>query len=757
MTRVGIVERRLEDVPLVTGTGSYVADLIDDQTLHAVFVRSPIAHGVLEPPLLDDALSMPGVVAAHRADTLSLPDLPSSPGGPGVAIAAGMGQPPLARDRVRYVGEPLAVVVAEGAAQAVDAAATVWPEVEPLRPVTNSRTAHSDDVWLFPEAGANLVEERTITSQGPVPTYERTAEMEVVIPRLSPVTIEPLAILARPAPYGLEIWCGHQAPGRLPKTLGPLLGLDPAAIRARVPDVGGAFGTKGPFYPEYAVVAALAQRLGRPVVWIQTRSEQMITGTHGRGIIVRGRIGGDSDGRVRGLHFEIVGDLGAYPNAGSRVPFFTQYVSQGLYDVEYFEATARAVVTNKAPTGPYRGAGRPEGAIAVESAVDAFAAEIGLDPEVVRFKSFLEPSSWPHRTHTGALYDSGDYRAALELALETVEIDKWRSEQARRRENGDDPIGIGIGSFIERAGGALGTGEYGMVELGTDGSVVVRTGSTPTGQGHRTVWSQIAAEVFSVPLDRVVFYSGDTHLVADSVGSYGSRSAQLGGSAVLRMAHQVRDQARKVASEMLEAAEADLELVDGAFRVVGSPGSELPLADVAARAGDLGIELAADEIFDPDAQTFPYGSHIAVVEVLRETGEVRLLSLVAVDDCGNVLNPMIVEGQLHGSVMQGLGSALLESIVYDDDGQPLTTNLVTYLIPTATQPMPLVSRRLVHPAPSNPLGAKGAGEAGCIGVPAAVLNAVRDALRPDGVTRLDLPLTQSRVWQAIHEATKQRP
>jgi carbon-monoxide dehydrogenase large subunit len=665
-----------------------------------------------------------------------------------------MGQPPLARDRVRYVGEPVAVVVAETAVQAVDGAEAIWPDVEPLPVVSDLRTAHTDDAVLFPEAGSNLVEERTITSPGPVPAYERTAEIEVVIPRLSPLTIEPLAILARPASYGLEVWCGHQAPGRLPKTLGPLLGLDPSAIRARVPDVGGAFGTKGPFYPEYAVVAALAHRLGRPVVWIQTRSEQMITGTHGRGMIVRARIGGDADGRIRGLHFEIIGDMGAYPNAGSRIPFFTQYVSQGLYDVEHFEATARAVVTNRAPTGPYRGAGRPEGALAVESAVDAFASEIGVDPEVVRFKSFLQPSSWPHQTHTGALYDSGDYQAALQLALETVEIEKWRAEQVRRRERGDEPIGIGIATFIERAGGAVGTGEYGMVELLPDGSVVVRTGSTPSGQGHRTVWSQIVAEVFSVPLDQVVFVSGDTHEVADSVGSFGSRSAQLGGSAVLRMATEVRDRARKVAAEMLEAAEADLQLVDGAFRVVGSPGSEIPLTDVAARAAGLGIELAADEMFNPDAQTFPYGTHIAVAEVLRETGEVRLLQLVAVDDCGNVLNPMIVEGQLHGSVMQGIGSALLESMIYDDDGQPLTTNLVTYLIPTSTQPMPLVSRRLAHPAPSNPLGAKGAGEAGCIGVPPAILNAVRDALRPDGVIGLDLPLTQARVWQAIHDSTE---
>jgi carbon-monoxide dehydrogenase large subunit len=749
------VERRLEDGPLVTGQGSYVADLISESTLHTAFVRSPLAHGILNPPDLEEALSMPGVVTAHRADTLSIPDLPSSPGGPGVAPATGMGQPPLARDRVRYVGEPVAVVVADTASQAVDAAETIWPEVEPLPVVTDPRTALTDDVLLFPETGSNLVDERTIHSPGSAPTYERTAEIEVVIPRLSSVTIEPLAILVTPAPYGLEVWCGHQAPGRLPKTLGPILGLDPAAIRARVPDVGGAFGAKGPFYPEYAVVAALAQRLDRSVAWIQTRSEQMISGTHGRGMIVKARIGGDSDGRIRGLHYEILGDLGAYPYAGSRIPFFTQYVSQGLYDVDYFEARARAVVTNRAPTGPYRGAGRPEGAILVESAVDAFAAEIGVTPEEVRFKSFLQPTSWPHATYTGALYDSGDYRAALELALDTVEIEKWRAEQTRRRQVDGDPIGIGIGSFIERAGGARGTGEYGKVELLPDGSIVVRTGSTPSGQGHRTVWSEIAANVFSVPLDRITFIAGDTHEIADSVGSFGSRSAQLGGSAVLRMSMQVRDQARKIASEMMEAAEADLELVDGAFRVVGSPGSEVPLADVAARGKTLGIELEADELFNPDAQTFPYGAHIAVVEVVRETGEVRVLQLVAVDDCGNVLNPMIVEGQVHGSVMQGLGSALLESIVYDEEGQPLTTNLVTYLIPTAIQPMPLISKRLTHPAPSNPLGAKGAGEGGCIGMPPAILNAVRDALRPYGVTHLDLPLTQHRVWRAIQESSEQ--
>ena len=755
MTGIGAAIRRLEDGPLVTGSGSYIADLIDETTLHCAFVRSPVSHGTFEPPSLEDALGMPGVVAVFRADKLSLPDLPSSPG-PGAPEAIGMGQPALARDRVRHVGDPIAIVVADTAGQAVDAAEQVWVDIDPLPAVTDVSGAMTGDVLLFPEAGTNIVEDATLRSPTPPPIYEREAEIEVDIPRLSPVTIEPLAILVRPNSDGLDVWCGHQSPGRIPTQLGEMLGLPPSTIRARVPDVGGAFGTKGQFYPEYLVVAAVAHRLRRPVVWIQSRQEQLLSGTHGRGMLIRGRIGGDADGRIRGVHFEIFGDVGAYPSTGSRIPFFTQYVIQGLYDIEYVEARAVAAVTNKAPTGPYRGAGRPEGAIAIERAVDAFAAAVEIPPEEVRRRNYVPSSALPFTTQTGAIYDSGDYTAALDIALETVEIDRWRVEQKERRRSGGNPIGIGIGTFVERAGGAIGSAEYGKVELTPDGKVVVRTGSTAAGQGHRTVWSQIAASVFSVPVDSITFFAGDTQEVASSVGSFASRSAQLGGSAVLRTATEVRDMARKVASQMLEAAEVDIELVEGHFQVVGSPGSEVSLMSVARTAREMGIELAAEEMFNPEAQTFPYGAYIAVVEVELDTGEVRLLRLVAVDDCGNVLNPMVVEGQLHGSIMQGIGSALLEAIVYDEDAQPMTTNLVTYLIPTATQPMPLLTKRLFHPAPSNPLGAKGAGEAGCIGVPPAILNAVHDALRDQGVTSISFPFTPARVWEAIADARKRR-
>lgn len=756
MIGLGDSPLRLEDRPLVIGAGSYVADLVDGDTLHCAFVRSPLAHGTFDPPETEDALDMPGVVAVYTADTLDLDVLPTEeePGRPG---APGMGQPPLARHRVRHVGEPIAVVVAGTPSQAVDAADQIWVDIDPLPAVIGPVAALEDRVVLFPDVGSNLALDRTLGSQGPPPSAETEIAVEVDIPRLSPVTVEPLTILAKPVGEGLEVWCGHQAPWRLARQLAAVLGLTPASIRVRVPDVGGAFGTKGPFYAEYAVVAEISRRLGRPVAWLQTRTEQIKSGAHGRGQLIRVRVGGDHDGRIRYVDTDIIADVGAYPASGLIVPTLSAFVAQGNYDIEHLRVRVRAVATNLAPTGPYRGAGRPEAAIAIERAVDDFAAHIGMLPETVRRKNYIASDALPHTSHTGAVYDSGDYTAALDLALETADIERWRTDQQERRRSGGNPIGIGIGSFIERAGGALDSGEWGKVELTLDGRVVVRTGSTPAGQGHRTVWSQIAASVFSVPLDQIVFHAGDTAEVADGVGSFASRSLQVGGSAVLRTATEVRDRAARIAAAMLEAAEADLEMVDGHFRVVGSPGSEIALAEVAREASAREIDLWSEEMFAPGAQTFPYGVYVAVVEVELETGQVGILDLVAVDDCGTVINPMVVEGQVHGSVMQGLGETLLEAIVYDDDGQLLTANLMSYLIPSAGQRVPLTTKRLTHPAPSNPLGAKGTGETGCIGVPAAMLNAIHDALRPHGVTSIDFPLTPSRVWQAIEDARESNP
>ncbi len=747
MVDLGRLSVRLEDPPLITGDGRYIGDLVDEGTLHCAFVRSPVAHGRLLPLDLTGVRDLPGVAAVFDADELGLPDMPSCPH-PGAPEAVGMGQPPLARDRVRYVGEPVAVVVAESAVQAVDAAADMWVDVEEF-PVVDASSAPDDDVLLFPDTGSNVVHRQTIRTVGPRPVAEIESTIEVDIPRVSPVTIEPLTILARPVDSGLEVWCGHQIPAAIPHQLGALLDIDPTMIRARVPDVGGGFGAKGQFYPEYPVAAAVAHRLGRPVVWLQSRTEQLVCGTHGRAMHITMRVGGDRDGRIRYIAADVVGDAGAYPCSGARVPFFALPVMQGPYDVEHVEVTGTAVVTNRAPVGPYRGAGRPEAAIAIERAVDALASAAGLLPEDVRRRSFIDRDAFPYTTRTGSVYDSGDYATALELALEVAEVTRWRRLQVQRRACGGDPIGIGIGSFVEVAGGAPGSGEYGKVELSEDGGVIVRTGSTPAGQGHRTVWSQIAAGVFSVPAGNVTFYAGDTGEVADGVGSFASRSAQLGGSAILRTARHVRARARRVAATMLEASEEDLILADGSFGVVGSPGSSVTLAEVAAEAGATGVDLASEEMFIGRTQTFPFGAYVAVVEVERETGEVHLLSLVAVDDCGAVLNPMIVEGQVRGSIMQGIGEALFEEVVYDAAGQPMNANLASYLIPTATQPFPLSARRTTTLAPGNPLGAKGTGEAGCIGTPPAILNAVYDALSEDGVGSLSFPLTPARVWEAL--------
>jgi carbon-monoxide dehydrogenase large subunit len=745
--------RRIEDPELITGRGKFLADLVEPGTLHCAFVRSPEAHAWLGPLDLGEARGAPGVLAVFSAEDLDLKDIPGATG-PG-SEAPHMTRPPLARDKVRYVGEPLAVVVAETAAAARDAAELVWPELELLPPVVDAEAALAGETLLFPAAGTNVVARTNVSSgdSNREMDYPVRATVTVESPRLAPAPIEPLGILVRPADGGLWVWCGHQSPHQLRAQLGDLLGLDPQRIRVTVPHVGGAFGMKR-LYPEYPVVAAVALRLARPVVWVQTRREQFLGGTHGRGQRHRIELAGDRDGRIKRARIEILAELGAYPHTGSQVPLFTQYVATGLYDIEDVLIETTTVVTNHAPTGPYRGAGRPEAALAIERAVDAFARAAGRDPAEVRFTNFIPPSALPYRTVTGALYDSGDYPAALRRALELADADGVRAEQARRRREGGRPLGLGIGAFVERAGGAIDSGEYARVEVSQEGKVIVRTGSTSAGQGHATVWTRVVCDVLTVAPESVRVVAGDTGAVADGVGSFASRSAQLGASAVHRMAIQVRERARRLCADMLEAAEEDLVLEQGAFRVAGVPGIAVPLEEVARRAEEAGDPLAAEETFAPGAQTFPYGAHVAVVEVETETGEVSVIRLVAVDDCGEVLDSMIVEGQVEGSLVQGIGQALLEEMVYDGQGQPLTSSFMDYLIPSAADAPPIITGRLVHPAPSNPLGVKGAGEAGCIGAPPAVLNAVLDALHPLGIEELQLPLRPLKIWQAIRQAAR---
>lgn len=738
--------RRREDRRLLTGRGTFVGNLEAEDMVHVEFLRSHEAHGTIRSLDLDAARGTAGVVGVLTATELDLPDIPSAV--PPVPIE-GMSRPVLARDRVRHVGEAIAMIVAETPTIAADVHELTMADIDPRPVVADAETALKAQVLLHPPALTNVVERH---AQGD-PDAGWGHEVEITVTtenqRLAPVTMEPLSILAVPEGGGVRVTVGHQSPHILKRQLSELLDL---GIEVVVPDVGGGFGTKGRIYPEFVAVAAAAHRLGRPVRWLQSRSEQFLTGTHGRDMVHTVRLGGDRSGRIRRAHIAIVATVGAYPHAGAQVATFTRLVAQGLYDIETVTISSTTVVTNTAPIAPYRGAGRPESAYAIERSVDAFARATGREPLAVRRLNVFEHEGFPHTTATGAVYDSGDYEAALDEAERLLDLASLRVDQAERRRLGAPPIGVGFGAFVERAGGSPDAAEFARVEVTEAGGLAVYTGSTSNGQGHQTVWAQVAGQIFGLDIDRVDVVAGDTRLVPRGSGSTASRSAQIGASAVWRTARRVRAAADEVAARLLETAVGDLRVDEGVFHTAGVPSVGVTLAEVARAAPAMGVSLTDEEWYSPGAQTFPYGVHAAVVEVEPETGRVRLLRYVAVEDCGNVLNPMIVEGQTHGSVAQGIGQALYEAVVYRPDGQLVTGSLLDYLVPCAVDIPTIETGRIVSPAPSNSLGAKGAGEGGCIGAPPAIVNAVLDALAPWGVESLDMPLSPQRVWRAIREA-----
>jgi carbon-monoxide dehydrogenase large subunit len=737
---------RLEDHRLVTGAGRYVADLAPPDTVHLAFVRSAEAHARII-GVDTTAVDSPAVLGVFTGADLGLTDIP----GDSTAVPApDFPRPHLASEKVRYVGEPVAVVAATTAAVALDAADLVWVDYEALPAVVDPRASLEDEVLLHEAAGTNVVYRSELVVGEAKDRYDVVAEIEATNQRLAPTSIEPLGILAVPEDDGrLTVYISHQRPHGMKARLSQLLPIDSDKLRVVVPDVGGAFGMKGMTYPEYTVAAAVALRLGLPVMWVERRREHMSGGTHGRGSVHKVRLMGTSAGRIERVEIDVLADVGAYPHNGATIPIFSRLVAFGLYDIANASLTTTSVVTNTAPTGSYRGAGRPEAAFAIERAIDAFARSAGLDPVEVRLINFIPSASLPYRTATGALYDSGDYAAALRRAVELVGLEQIREEQRERLAAGSDPIGVGFGAFVERAGGGVDGGEYGRIEIDREGRATLRTGSASSGQGHETAWAQVAAAALGLAPEAVAYVAGDTDQVARGTGTFASRSAQVGAAAIWRTAHVVRRRAIELAAQLFEASSADVVLANGTFSIVGVPGTEMSWQQVAAAAHDRGVDLSEEEWFVPGAQTFPYGVHVAVVEVLLETGEVRLDRLVAVDDCGNVLNPMIVEGQLHGSLVQGIGQALYEGVQYSEDGQLLTSTLMDYAIPRAGDAPPITSERMVHPAPSNPLGVKGTGEAGCIGAPPAIVNAVLDALAPYGVTDLQMPLRAADVWAAL--------
>jgi len=750
---------RREDPDLLTGAARYVADLELPGLCEAVFVRSVSPHARLVSVQRDAALAAPGVVAVLTASDLDVAGIPETPT-PGHPARSSLARPVLATERVRFVGEPVAMVVATNRAAAVDAAELVEVELDDLAPLPDPLAAAEPGAeLLFPELGTNVVIDLLPNDTDVLADADVVVTGTTQSQRVAPVPLEPNGALAAPGHEGstLVVWASTQTPFGVRNTLADLLRLDPAEVRVIAPAVGGGFGAKGGCYPELVATALAALRLGRPVRWVEERSENLVAMTHGRAQRHSWRLGARRDGTVVGLELDVLCDVGAYPWRGAIGALTSRLMASGPYRIPRVAIRTRGVVTNATPVGPYRGAGRPEAALALEQAMDALAAELGIDPVEVRRVNLLRPEELPWTTPTGAALDSGNYVAALEHALGLAGMDQLRAEQAARRARNDPvELGIGVATFCEVSGSGS---EYASVSVDEDGSVVVASGSSPHGQGHETALAQVASSVLGVPMDSVRVVFSDTARVSRGVGTFGSRSGQLAGAAARQAAEAVSAQARRLAAHLLEADPADLvQLDDGRWAVAGVPTTALGWAELAKAAaagqGPTGEpeQLAAEADFAQPEGTYPFGAHVAVVEVDTETGQVRLRRLVAVDDCGTVLNPLLVEGQVHGGLAQGIAQALFEAVRYDDAGNPLTANLADYLVPSAADLPPFETAQTVTPTPRNPLGAKGIGEAGTTGATAAVLSAFHDALAPYGVAPLQPPLAPEAVWRACRAA-----
>jgi carbon-monoxide dehydrogenase large subunit len=732
---------RVEDPGLVAGAHAYVADIAVPGCLDAVFVRSFEAHGLLNSVDVTAAQGVGGVVRAYSSDQLT--DLPATPFPSNASVPPEMSWPALARERVRYAGQPLAVVVASDRYVAEDGAELVLADIDSLEAVIDPGRASTDEVALF-EGHSNVVSVREFGSQVDEVMNAAPVVVETAIrnERLCPTSIETRGILVVPDGGGITVHVSHQAPQRLRAALARAFDMDAERIRVIVPQVGGAFGAKSQTYPEYVVVAHLARKLGRPVRWIEDRQEAFAGSTHGRGQSQRLRLAADEDGNLLALEALIDADIGAYPHTGELIVANTGWMLSGPYAIPHLHVRVRAVVTNTTPTAAYRGAGRPEATYVLERALDRLAHRLGADPAELRLRNFIDTSAFPYASPTGALYDSGDHGAALQLALERAGYEEVRAEQRRRRTVGDDKLlGIGMGSYVERSGGQEGSTEFGSVGIDADGSIAARSGATPQGQGHATAFAQVVGSALDVDMSRVRVIQGDTDEVPVGVGTFGSRSMQVGGSSLHQAAHDVLDQARERASVHLEVAEADLRYADGRFTVAGTNRS-VTLGEL---AGEGSLEAEAEF---GSRQAFPFGTYVAIVEIDKETGDISLDKLVAVDDCGTVINPKLVEGQVVGSIMQGIGQALYEEVVFDEYGQPLMSSLMDYSLPTVAELPELVLDHTVTPNPNVPLGNKGVGEAGCIGTPPAIVNAIVDALegRDEGI---DLPVTPEKVWRVL--------
>lgn len=748
MSILGTRVQRLEDPRFLTGQGTYIANLPLPNAWHLSFVRSTIAHGRITAVDTSIAESMPGVIAVYTGATLPLQPAPPAM----VLLNQKMLRPYLAKDVVRYVGEPVAMIVSETKEQGADAAESVIVDYDPLPTVLDLDESLRGDVLLHPDAGSNIA----VTFPGPADA-SIFADCDVVVSltienqRVAPVPMEGRAAAATWDGSTLTQWACSQGVHGARDGIANALGLDPANVRAITPDVGGGFGAKSGQYPEEILVGWVAKTHGHAVRWAETRSENLVSMGHGRGQLQRAMLGGTKDGKFLAYRLEVLQDSGAYGRMGAVLPIMTRLMTSAVYDIPKVEYESYSVLTNTTPTEAYRGAGRPEATAAIERIIDVFAAKCGLDPADVRRRNFLQPSAFPLTTVMGAAYDSGEYEKALDAALAAAGYAELRREQRERRERGDVvQMGIGVASYVETTNPMSGP-EFGSVEITADGGAIVRTGSSSHGQGHHTVWAMIVSESTGIPMHKIDFRFGDTEDIQRGGGTGGSRSLQVGGSAVRLAADKVIDAARSVAADLLEAAVDDVvfDAVRGAFHVAGSPQPAKTWADV---AGGGTQALLGEADFTPEGSTFPFGSHVCVVNVDTETGSVEVRRHVACDDAGTIINPLIVDGQVHGGLAQGIAQALLEEVRYDEDGNPITSNLADYACISAAE-LPSFERVVLEtPTPRNPLGAKGIGEAGTIGATPAVHNAVIDAVSHLGVQHIDMPCTPRRVWEAINSA-----
>jgi aerobic carbon-monoxide dehydrogenase large subunit len=783
---MGGAVRRREDPALIQGYGEYVDDLTRTGMLQVAFVRSPVARAKITSLDTSAAKAKPGVVAVYTHDDVAHL-------GPLVAqVPIGKLRPLLAAGEVNHVGEAVAMVIAEDRYQAQDAAEAVEVDYDVLPPVIDLKKAASDEVKVHDELDSNVIHTWTyhgyweaLGLEDQTPQVDAAMEredavvvsLEMVNQRLIPVAIEPRSVMAE-YNKGYEqftVFSSTQVPHALGGAIATTFGMKTTAVRVIAPEVGGGFGSKLNVYNDEILAAFAAKELGRPVKWTETRREASGSTIHGRGWIGTATLVGTKDGEFLGYKLDAIADMGAYTqNFTVAIPLLGLWIGSGQYKMPV-SWTVACVVTNTMTTDAYRGAGRPEAIYYLERIIDAFAHEIGMDPLEVRRKNFWQPDEFPATMGCGFALDSGEYEAAMDKLIGQSDYAGMRRRQEEARAEGR-LVGVGVGSYVEVCGfGPAILAEIGfswtnyglpasfngsgLVRVNPDATVTVVIGTGPTGQGHETTWAQIVGDGLGIPVEDIRVLHGDTREHPMGIGTFGSRSIAVDGAATFEATKKVKEKAAKIAAHLLEASAEDMVFVDGSAHVAGSPDKSVDWAAIAKAAyqahtspEDVESGLEAHTAFSPGNATWPFGTHIAMVEVDPETGNVELLEYHGVDDCGEVINPMIVSGQIHGGIAQGIGQAMFEEAIYDADGNMLTGSLLDYTLPTASDLPSFDLSRTVTPTPVNPLGVKGIGEAGTIGSAHTIVNAVVDALTPMGVKHVDMPVRPKRVWQAMQEA-----